>query len=101
MDIGDAAMQSIVSSMKEQADRLQIAVQEHADLGNAMLQSVKFEYLNGMEWGFHDEQLHKDIAYSVSYWSTLCMKSDTASLTCKAIVVKTSMLCSLVRYSRQ
>ena len=67
MDIDDAALQAILTSLKEQAGRLQAPVQEHADLGSAMLQLIKFEYVNGMEWGFHYKELCKDIAYGVSH----------------------------------
>lgn len=67
MDIDGAALQAILASLKEQAVRVQAPMQEHADLGSAMLQLVEFEYVNGMEWGFHDKELRKDIAYSVSH----------------------------------
>lgn len=89
MDIDGAALQAILASLKEQAVRVQAPMQEHADLGSAMLQLVEFEYVNGMEWGFHDKELRKDIAYSVSH------SPSPPALPCANLSTRSSMACIL------
>ena len=66
MDIDNAALEAIVYSLKEQAGHVHAPLQEHTDLASVLLQSIEFEYKDGMEWGFHDREINKNIAYSVS-----------------------------------
>lgn len=67
MDVDGAALQAIMASLREQAVRVCAPVQEHANPRSAFLQSTPVEYVNGMEWGFHDVGQYKDIPYSVSH----------------------------------
>ena len=64
VDIGEEAVAAIVQSLQRQAPHAQI--QHHPDLAAALIKDVEFEYVNGMEWGFHNAELNQDIAYSVS-----------------------------------
>ena len=73
MDIGDAALQAFAASLKEQAGRVHAPVQEHANLGTSLLQSVESGNENDMQWGIHDRHLGKDIAYSVSHHYQCCL----------------------------
>lgn len=71
VDTGDEAVGAIVQSLQRQAPHAQI--QQHLDLAAALIQDVEFEYLNGMEWGFHNAELNQDIAYSVSCISAMLL----------------------------
>ena len=66
VDIGDAALLAIVASLKEQAGRLCVPVQENPNLGSILQQLRKSENGYGMRWGIHDNRIGKDITYSVS-----------------------------------
>ena len=76
MDIGDEAVAAIMQSLKQQAGHMQTDVVQHPDLAEAMLQSVEFEYVDGMEWGFHCAEERKDIAYSVSQTHCVTVQSS-------------------------
>ena len=65
VEIADEAVAAIVQSLQKQAPHAQI--QQHHNLAAALIQDVEFEYVNGMEWGFHNAELNEDIAYSVTY----------------------------------
>ena len=57
---------AIISALKKQATNMQLPFKEHSEIDNALLDSVEFEYVNGMEWGFYCTEQSCDIAYSVS-----------------------------------
>lgn len=70
MEISEDAATAVVQCLRQHAQRAQIGVREHADLASALAQAIELEYVNGMEWGFYDQEQSRDISYSVSLPST-------------------------------
>lgn len=62
VDIDAAALLAIVASLREQAGRVRVPIQEHANLGSILQNWSEIENGNGMRWGFHDKKISKDIA---------------------------------------
>ena len=65
VDIGDESVVALVQALKEKAATMQLSCQEHRELDAAMIDSVEFEYVNGMEWGFHCKEDKCNVPYSV------------------------------------
>jgi len=76
VDIGDEAVAAIMQSLKQQAGHMQTNLVQHPDLAEAMMHSVEFDYVDGMEWGFHCAEERKDIAYSVSQAHRVTVQSS-------------------------
>lgn len=65
VDIEDEAVMAVITALKRQAINMQLPFKEHSELDNALLDCVEFEYVNGMEWGFHCKEESRNVAYSV------------------------------------